>query len=196
MNDTPKLQRFFAYKTSGGVFQEQNDYSHIRLFTPCQIQGNHYGYSSNSGRNVLVTGVATPYTSFAGEENGSFLADSKMFFDRIQKNLFCFFEGFDYKEVRKVAFRASMICMSRVYMFNFHNLHNQGPSNFVVERVMQSYGQSAENVKRLLRMKIRSDTNATNVTEDMMRAEFLAHLEERKDICFHLMMHDIYGQDY
>ena len=70
-----KLQRFFGYKASGGVDCSETNTSAcspMHLFYPPNILP-YIGYSSEAGRNVLLTAVATPYKSYAGKQiNGDY----------------------------------------------------------------------------------------------------------------------------
>ena len=74
----PVLQRFYGFKSSGGVDEDDNEYSPHNLFNPDFIY--HTGYSSNQSYNLLVTGEMVEYKH-------DFMAQMKEFFDRKMINL-------------------------------------------------------------------------------------------------------------
>ena len=72
------LQRFYTFKTSGGVDHLVEEYKPTALFNPLKLLSNQI-YTSVVGKNVLLTSVLTPYTGPYG--SGNVMQDLNSLFD-------------------------------------------------------------------------------------------------------------------
>ena len=72
------LQRFYTFKTSGGIDHLVEEYKPTALFNPLKLLSNQI-YTSVVGKNVLLTSVFTPYIGPFG--SGDVMKDINSLFD-------------------------------------------------------------------------------------------------------------------